>query len=167
MKKRMSGAAAILGAAVLSTVALSGSRDVGAGVEPLHRLMGRWSGQGTVVPASGSPENFSCVITYLPASEGAAVKQNLRCKSANYRLDTSTLLEVSGQTVSGRWEEKTYGLDGNVAGRVTADGFDVLLSGRFFKARMAVSGAGCQQSVKVSPERVDMIREVSASLTKC
>jgi hypothetical protein len=133
----------------------------------LTRLAGRWAGQGTVVPASGSPENFKCVITYVPGSDGAGVKQNLRCKSDNYRLETATWLDVTGTAVRGRWEEKIYGLDGEVTGTMTPDGFDIVLSGKFFRARMAVSQNGCQQSVRVAPDRQDYIRELSASLTRC
>jgi hypothetical protein len=167
MAKRATVLGTAMVVALVSAAAMVLWSGANAAVDPMARLMGRWAGQGTVVPAAGSPENFNCVITYLPASEASGVKQNLRCKSTNYRLDTSTVLEIDGRKVRGRWEEKTYGLDGSVDGSVTNDGFDILLSGRFFKARMAVSGTGCEQSVKVSPERVDLIREVSASLRKC
>lgn len=154
----------------LGTVATISVADVSratAALDPIASLAGRWSGLGTVVPASGTAENFKCVITYLPERDGAAMKQNLRCKSDSYRLETSTTLEVSGKALTGRWEEKVHGLDGSVSGVVTSDGFDVVLAGRFFRARMAVSGTGCEQSVRVSPERTDYIREVSASLRKC
>lgn len=164
---RLTGILATAGAAAVALGGATPGSTAGTAADPLTRLAGRWAGQGTVTPASGTPESFKCVITYFPSEDGAGLKQNLRCKSDNYRLDTSTMLQISGQSVSGRWEEKIYGLDGAVSGSVTADGFDVVLSGRFFRARMAVAGNGCEQSVKVSPDRRDYIREVEASLRKC
>lgn len=46
-------------------------------------------------------------------------------------------------------------------------GFDVVLTGQFFQARMIIAGSRCEQLVKVTPARADYIREVSASLKKC
>jgi hypothetical protein len=159
-----SGVAAL--PAVATVDAAVGSPDIDA-ANALKHLSGRWAGRGQAISAAGKPEDFKCVITYFPSQDRGELKQNLRCQSDNYRLDTSTRLRISGETVTGRWEEKIYGLDGDVAGRMTASGFDVILSGKFFRASMAVSGSACEQSVKVSPERADYVREVSASLRKC
>ena len=165
---RTSACGALLIAAAAFALPISSAVDAAiGGLEAAKHLSGRWAGQGKVISASGKPEDFKCVITYFPSREGSELKQNLRCQSDNYRLDTSTRLQIADGKVSGRWEEKIYGLDGDVTGRMTADGFDILLSGKFFRARMAVSGSACEQSVKVSPERADYIREVSASLRKC
>src|SRR5690606_14399686 len=60
-------------------------------------LAGRWSGKGTVNPASGPAERFNCVVTYIPqGSSRTRLRQNLRCKSENYRLDAATHLELRG-----------------------------------------------------------------------
>lgn len=131
-------------------------------------LAGRWSGQGIVKPASGPAENFNCVVTYIPQGSTARLKQNLRCKSTNYQLDAATHLELQGEQVTGRWQDNIYtGLSGTVAGKVKDGGFDVVLNGQFFQARMIIVASRCEQSVKVTPARADYIREVSASLKKC
>jgi len=135
--------------------------------DPVMRLSGRWSGLGTVTPVSGAAESFKCVITYFPSSDGARLKQNLRCQSPSYKLDTATMLDIDGTRRTGKWEDRIYSLNGSVSGTLTKDGFDVQLSGRFFNAKMAVAGSQCEQSVRVSPERADYIREISASLKKC
>lgn len=131
-------------------------------------LAGRWSGHGTVKPASGPAESFKCVVTYIPDGSSSRLRQNLRCKSDSYRLDAATHLELNGAQVTGRWQDNIYtGLNGTVEGTVKDGGFDVILSGRFFTAQMVVVGSRCEQSVMVKPNRADYIREVSASLKKC
>jgi hypothetical protein len=83
-------------------------------------------------------------------------------------LDAATHLELRGGKVVGRWQDNIYtGLNGTVSGTVKDGGFDIVLSGKFFTAKMTVVGSGCQQSVRVTPARADYIREVSASLRKC
>ncbi len=135
--------------------------------DPIARLTGRWAGQGSVVPARGATEDFKCVVTYRPVDGGARLQQNIRCKSANYSLETATKLQFTGNVVSGEWEEKTNALGGTVTGAVTDGGFQIHLAGRFFQADMTVAGSGCEQSVKVVPVKADYIKELAANLKKC
>ena len=65
------------------------------------------------------------------------------------------------------WQDKINEIEGTVAGDVTADGFEVELTGRYFQAKMAVSGQGCDQSVKLMPQKSEVFRELSATLKKC
>ncbi len=163
----------LLAAAAFSTICLAGvgtyAQWASAGLpDTFSALAGRWSGQGTVKPASGPAESFRCVVTYIPQGSSTRLRQNLRCKSDSYTLDAATHLEMRGEKVVGRWQDNVYtGLNGTVTGTVKDGGFDVVLSGRFFTAKMTVVGSGCRQSVTVTPVRADYIREVSASLRKC
>ena len=52
-------------------------------------------------------------------------------------------------------------------GDVTADGFEILLGGQYFQAKMAVAGSECAQQVTVSPQRSSFFRQLSAELRKC
>ncbi len=161
---------AVSAAFVLILILILAPGIAGARVETsssLLHLAGRWLGEGSLVPVRGPTMPFKCVATYIPADDGASMRQNLRCKSADYKLETATVLEIEGTRVSGRWEDKINALDGSVSGTVTKDGFEVFLSGRFFQARMQVAGSGCEQSVTVTPEKADYIRELTASLKKC
>jgi hypothetical protein len=152
---------------VSSFVAPSGDAAAPVG-DPIAGLNGRWSGQGMIIPARGGRESFRCVVTYSGNNNGSQVLQNLRCQSANYKLDTATHLLIRGKHVTGRWQEKVHSLAGTVRGTVTPDGFDVLLSGRFFTAKMQIAALSqCEQSVTVTPARADYIRQMSASLKKC
>ena len=155
--------------AVLVSSFVAPSGDAAAPVpDPIAGLAGRWSGQGMVIPARGARESFRCVVTYAGAGNGSQLMQNLRCQSANYKLDTATHLLIRGKHVIGRWSERVYSLSGTVRGTVTPDGFDVLLSGRFFTANMKIAATSeCEQSVTVTPARADYIRQMSASLKKC
>jgi len=135
--------------------------------DPIASLAGRWAGMGSVTPASGRKEAFKCVVTYFPSEDLSRVEQNLRCHSDNYKLEAATHLKIQGSTVSGRWEDKLNAFTGGVSGNVTSDGFDIHLSGQFFKAQMTVVSSGCEQSVTVVPAKADYIRELSATLKKC
>lgn len=132
----------------------------------LAHLAGRWSGEASVVPASGPSEAFKCVVTYRPSAEGA-MKQTLRCTKGEFRLEAATDLTIDGDRVSGRWEDKINALGGDVSGVVTKTGFDIQLGGRFFAAGMTVTGDDCAQSVRLVPVRADYIKELSASLRRC
>ena len=58
---------------------------------------------------------------------------------------SSTRLEFG----TGLWQDKVNNLDGIVNGTVRADGFDILLSGNFFDAKMTVVNSPCQQSLTI------------------
>lgn len=96
------------------------------------------------------------------------MQQNLRCvDGSGFKLNAATEIAVEGDKVTGRWKDKINEIDGTVAGNVTSDGFVIQLAGRFFAAKMAVSGSGCDQSVKVMPSSSEAFRELAATLKKC
>jgi hypothetical protein len=130
-------------------------------------LAGRWTGAGTMVPASGPTETFRCVVTYFPSEDGSRLRQNLRCKSASYQFDGATQLQITAGKVTGRWQEKVNSLDGTVSGKVTSHGFFILLSGKFFDAKMTVVSSPCQQSITIVPEEGAPLKKLSAVLRKC
>ena len=135
--------------------------------DPILSLAGRWAGVATLVPASGPNEPYNCVATYFPADNGSRITQNLRCKSANYHFDGTTQLQIVAGKITGRWQDKINNLDGTVSGTVKPDGFDILLSGNFFDAKMTVANTPCQQSVTIVLEEGLPIKKISAVLKKC
>lgn len=136
--------------------------------DPLARLSGRWTGKALMTPTSGPQASFDCIVTYLPRSDGPGLKQNFRCDNGtDFKIHAATELEVNGASVTGRWQDKINNMQGTLAGNVTSDGFTVKLSGDQFKAAMAVSGQGCEQLVKVTPDLADPFRELAATLKKC
>ena len=159
-------------AAIVGVLTVSGfvaSENMAAtAIDPLAHLAGRWVGNAVMTPSSGPTSNFKCVVTYLPRKDAPGVQQNLRCDDgANFKLHAATELQVEGGKVTGRWQDKINEIDGTLAGTVTPTGFEVELSGRFFQAKMAVAGQGCDQSVKVMPQKSEVFRELAATLKKC
>ena len=65
------------------------------------------------------------------------------------------------------WQDEVDNLDGIINGTVRADGFDILLSGNFFDARMTVAIAACQQSLTIVFEEGLPVKKLVATLKKC
>jgi hypothetical protein len=137
------------------------------GADPIAQLAGRWSGAASVMPASGPSRDFKCVVVYRAAGDGSRLDQKLRCNSGDFKLEAATMLKISGNEVTGRWEDPVNSIGGDVRGIVTAGGFDVHLGGPFFQAQMQVSGGGCEQNVRLIPVKTDYMKELSANLKKC
>jgi hypothetical protein len=160
--------AAGIGVLTAAACGLTGHIAAATSVDPLARLTGRWVGNAVMTPSSGPASNFKCVVTYLPRKDAPGMQQNLRCDDgANFKLHAATELQVDGNTVTGHWQDKINEVEGTVAGNVTPTGFEVLLDGRYFQATMAVAGVGCDQSVKVLPQKSSVFRELAATLKKC
>lgn len=155
-------------ASALSLLASSTDhRPLAQDANPIHALRGRWAGIATLTPASGPTESYRCVATFFPSGDGSSVRQNLRCKSANYQFDGATDLRIAAGKITGRWQDKVNNLDGIINGTVRADGFDILLSGNFFDAKMTVVNSPCQQTLTIVFEEGLPIKKLSALLKKC
>jgi hypothetical protein len=160
-------AATYVTAAVVSSLLSTANWAATAPEDPLANLAGRWVGMATMVSDSG-PSSFKCVVTYIPRTDVRGLRQNIRCHNKdNFRLHAATNLEIENGKVTGLWQDKINNIGGTVDGAITADGFDIHLAGRFFEARMAVAGQGCDQSVTVLPRDSSSFRELAASLKKC
>ena len=160
-------AVAAVGVLAMSALVSTGNMAATA-IDPLAHLAGRWVGNAVMTPVSGPASNFKCIVTYLPRKDAPGVQQNLRCDDGgNFKLHAATDLQVDGNKVSGHWKDTINEIDGTVAGNITPTGFEVLLDGRFFQAKMAVAGQGCDQSVKVMPQNAELFRELAATLKKC
>lgn len=151
----------ILGGVTASTLMAATPAD------PLAYLMGRWVGNAILTTSSG-PSKFKCIVTYLPRKDGPGMRQNMRCDNGqNFKFHAATDLNVQNGKVTGVWKDPINEIEGTLDGNVTEQGFEVDLSGRYFQAKMAVAGRGCDQSVKVMPVHADVFRELAATLKKC
>jgi hypothetical protein len=157
----------ILATLVGCALSLLAGSTVAQTTDPIMALGGRWAGMASVTPDSGPDQAYSCVGTYFPADNGARLTQNLRCKSDSYQLDASTQLQIAGTKITGRWQDKVNNLDGIINGTVKPDGFDILLSGDFFDAKMTIARTSCQQSITIEFEGGLPVKRVSAVLKKC
>ena len=135
--------------------------------DPIMALAGRWAGMATLVPESGPNQAYNCVVTYFPADNGARLTQNMRCKSEAYQFDGTTQLQIAAGKITGRWQDKVNNLDGIVNGTVKPDGFDILLSGDFFDAKMTIASTSCQQTFTIVLEEGLPVKRITALLKKC
>jgi hypothetical protein len=156
MNKRMAAAALATCAALAATVAAAG---------PIDEMSGYWSGNGTVVLASGNPERVKCAVTYKIGEGSTQIKQSMRCASGDYSINASAELNVKGAQVSGSWEEKTYAAVGQVTGRYSGSDLVLSIQGANFTAAMSVSLSACKQSINITPKGLDVTR-ISLALTK-
>lgn len=130
-------------------------------------MTGRWSGKGLMTLTSGTSEPFRCTMTNAASADGSEMKQNLRCRGEQNAFDAVTFLSISGDTITGRWQDNIYSLDGTVRGTTTPDGMTLMLEGRFFQAELIVVSSGCQQTVRVVPRDTSSMKEIAADLRKC
>lgn len=149
-------------AAVLALACPSG----GARADLAADLEGRWSGWGSIVMAGGASEQVRCVVQYAAGDGGGTLRQSLKCASASTRVDAEAELRLVGGEVSGKWSEHTYKAEGSVRGRASEAGLNLTIEGDHFSAAMAVTTAGCKQSIAIAPSGLDVAR-VSIVLTKC
>ncbi len=146
-------------ALALALVGGAARADLAADIE------GRWSGWGSIVMAGGASEQVRCVVQYV-AGDGGTLRQSLKCASASARVEAEAELKLSGGEVSGKWTEHNYKAEGAVRGRASDAGLNLTIDGDHFSAAMAVTTAGCKQSIAIAPSGLDVAR-VSIALTKC
>ena len=164
-----SASARSITASVLGLAALPGGAAFSetTAPSPVLALAGRWSGLGTMTLASGTAESFKCVMTYVPNSDGTEVKQNLRCKGEQSKIDAAAQLLIDNGKVTGKWQDNVYALDGTVSGTLNAKGFDLKLDGDYFQASMVVTSSPCEQQLKLVPTDTSDMKEMAASLKRC
>lgn len=137
-----------------------------AAANPIQDMDGYWSGNGSVVLSNGSTERVKCSVFYKVTEGGSAIRQSMRCASADYKIDALAELRVKGDKVSGSWEEKTYSATGAVSGRFVENSFVLSIQGANFSAAMNVSLSDCKQNISISPQGLDVTR-ISIGLGKC
>jgi hypothetical protein len=134
---------------------------------PFLGLSGYWSGGGTITMTNGGSERIRCKGSYAVNATGKAVRQNLRCASASYRLEITSNVMSEGGVLSGYWSEATRGVSGNVSGRASGAEIVANVMGAGFTARLDVRTHGDKQSVTIRPQGGDTdVAAVSIALRK-
>ena len=149
----------------LSAALLMGGLAWAAAAEPITDIAGFWSGSGSVTLAGGNTERVKCQVFYK-ADNDVQLRQTLRCASTDYTINATADLQVKGGQVTGRWEEKTYAAKGEVTGRFSGEGFNLVIKGANFTAAMNVTLSSCKQSISITPKGLDVTR-VTIGLAKC
>ncbi len=153
-------------ALLLAVLPAGGPASPALSAQSIDGFSGRWSGWGSITMASGAAEQVKCVATYFIKQDGAELIQNLRCASQSFRIDAVANLDVKGDEVSGKWEERTYAAQGSVSGRLTSGGFNLSIQGDNFSAAMRVAMTDCKQSITIAPRGFEISR-IAIGLDKC
>ena len=164
MRGPRTAATLALGLATLTWQAIAG---YGSNQRPIADLAGRWAGPGTVQWKNGRETPYKCTVTYFLTDNSTRVKQTLRCHgSDDTKLEIATMMLVSGDAITGTWEERLSAMTGTVKGKVTANGYEALAHNQFFNAAFEIAMASaCEQHVTVRPSRE--IALITANLKKC
>ena len=164
----------LVGARAMATLALGLAAltaqpiaSQGAIQRPIADLAGRWAGAGTVQWKNGRETPYKCTVTYFLTDNNTRVKQTLRCQGTDEtKLEIATMMQVSGEAITGTWEERLSAMTGTVKGKVTANGYEALAHNQFFNAAFEIAMASaCEQQVTIRPSRD--IALITANLRKC
>lgn len=153
--------------AVFSAFANASTPSTGSSHKSITDLAGRWAGSGTVQWKNGNQQPYKCTVTYFLGDNATRVKQTLRCQSPDEnKLEIATLMQVSGEDITGTWEERLSSMTGTVKGKVTANGYEAFAQNQFFNAAFEIEMANaCEQQVTIRPSRD--IAVIKANLKKC
>ena len=135
------------GAAVgLSLLVTAGAAQ--ATESPFTILSGSWSGPGVITMASGTRENIRCRATYTVDRAGHSLNIALRCASDSYKFNLQSSVSHTNGTVSGSWNESTYGVGGTISGNGTPGRIQVRAEGPF-SALLAMNTRADRQSISI------------------
>lgn len=150
---------------LLATVALVGlfmvtpSQEVEA--SPFDTLLGTWRGSGTVRLNTGT-ERLSCNAYYTGG--GQRLGMAIRCTSPSGKVEIRSKLSLSGNQLSGNWEERTYNASGVASGTANPGKLNIRVSGSI-RGSMVVNYSRSSQSVSISTSG-SPLQGVSIRLTR-
>jgi hypothetical protein len=132
-----------------------------AEASPFDTLLGSWRGSGTVQLNSGR-ERLSCNAYYTGG--GSQLGMAIRCKSDTSNVEIRSKLSLSGNRITGNWEERTYNAEGSASGTATPGKISIRVSGSI-TGSMIVNFSRSSQSVSISTSGSPLQR-VSINLTR-
>ena len=158
----------IKGVAAAAACILLSSATVLAGdaANPFGAFAGTWTGDGTIVMASGSNEHIRCRASYSVPPAGTSVNQGLRCASDSFTFDVrSNVIATGDGALTGSWSESTRQVSGQLTGRMSPNRIDTSVETLGFSADLSVATHGSHQSVVLQPHDSD-VRAVRIELRR-
>ena len=165
---RTSGSAWVATAAGLSLSAaclLGVMASPAAAQSPFGALSGNWSGSGKVRFTGGSSEAVTCKAYYTPKESGTSLGVAILCASPSSKIELRATLAYDAGKVTGKWEERTYNVAGEVQGQASSNKINVSINGGGVSGSLAVGVNGGSQSVNIKTEGISMTG-VDISLSK-
>jgi hypothetical protein len=155
--------AALSALAIAASLAGQQSSAVAAG--PFEKFLGSWSGSGQIIASNGHSESIRCRAEYTDAKDGSALNQTIVCASESFKLNITSYVEATGESVLGHWHEAARDVSGQVTGRIAGGRFEGEFSATAFTAAISLTSNGRTQSVSIQPKGGD-ISAVRIDLTR-
>jgi hypothetical protein len=149
--------------AIIIVAILIASQSAARAASPFEKFIGAWSGTGHIVGTNGHRESILCRAQYTEAKEGSALNQSIVCASESFKLNITSYVEASGDSVQGYWKEASRDVSGQVTGRISGGRFEGEFSATGFTAGISLTSNGRTQAVIIQPHRGD-ISEVRIEL---
>jgi len=130
---------------------------------PLTKLEGNWSGNGTITLNDGSRERIRCRASYKAGNPETRI--DLRCASDSYKFELQSQVVYRDGEVSGNWNEATRNAAGQISGTATPSKIDVRAMGQTFAALITISIRSDSQSVSIRSPGSAM-QEVAINLAR-
>jgi hypothetical protein len=142
--------------AVAIVASLIASQSAAQAASPFEKFVGVWSGAGQIVGTNGHRESIRCRAQYAEAKEGSALNQSIVCASESYKLNITSYVEASGESVQGYWKEASRDVSGHVTGRISGGRFEGEFSATTFTAAISLTSSGRTQAVSIQPRGGDV-----------
>jgi len=148
-------------AALVGLTLITPTKPVEANPSPFDTLLGSWRGSGKILLDSG-PERLSCNAYYTGG--GSQLGMAIRCKSETSNVEIRSKLSLSGNRLTGNWEERTYNAQGAASGTARPGRLAIRVTGSV-TGSMIVNYSRTSQSVSISTQGI-ALKSVSINLTR-
>ncbi len=135
---------------------LAALQPAAASLGPFQRFVGDWTGGGQVVGSNGDRERIRCRARYSESEQGESLNQSIVCASESYRIDITSFVQASGDSVQGDWREATRDISGHVTGRIANGRFEGAVVGPGFSAQISLTSDGRRQALNIEPSGGDI-----------
>ena len=153
------------GAALAAACLLGLTAAAAAAQSPFAALTGNWTGSGKVRFTGGISEAVTCKAYYTPKEAGASLGVAILCASPSSKIELRATLAYDAGKVTGKWEERTYNVAGEVQGQASSNKINVSINGGGMTGSLAVGVNGGSQSVNIKTDGISMTG-VDISLSK-
>lgn len=137
---------ALVSAALAATVMLSAPPARAQAAGPFEALAGSWSGSGVVNTSNGLHERVRCLAKYVSENAGHGVQLDLRCASDSYKVEFTSSIVETGESLSGNWFERTRRVGGKISGKANGNQVNMRADGETFTALLSVQTQGSRQT---------------------
>lgn len=128
-------------------------------------LTGSWAGGGQVKFADGKTERITCRAYYNHKGSGEELGLAIRCASTSYKIEIRANVTNENGKLSGRWEERTFNVEGDVTGRASSGNINMAIAGGGLSGSMSVTYGSSTQAVSITTEGTNL-KGVTISLSR-